>query len=119
MAKVLYVDDAVFMRTKAARLLSEHGHTVIEASNGRDAIGQYEANRPDVVLMDITMPVMSGIDAVKAIKERDPNARIVMVTALNQRSMVLQAIRAGARDFIVKPYEPEKLLEAVKKQCAP
>lgn len=119
MVKVMCVDDAIFMRNKASKLLISNGYSVTEAANGLDAVEKYAAERPDVVLMDITMPVMSGIDAVKAIREKDPDARIVMVTALTQKSMVLEAIRAGARDFVAKPYDSDKLLEAVRKQCAP
>ena len=118
-AKVLCVDDALFMRTKAIRLLASHGYEVLEAVDGADAVDKYFQEKPDVVLMDITMPVLGGIDAVKAIRERDPEAKIVMVTALSQRSMVLEAIRAGARDFVMKPYDPIKLLDAVRKQCQP
>ena len=118
-ARVLCVDDALFMRTKAARLLGDHGYEVLEAVDGAEAVEKYFEKRPDVVLMDITMPVLGGIDAVKAIRERDPEAKVIMVTALSQRSMVLEAIRAGARDFVTKPYDPKKLLEAVGKQCQP
>lgn len=116
-AKVLVVDDALFMRNKAAKLLKENGYEVVEASNGAEAIDIYVKEKPDVVLMDITMPVLDGIGGVKGIKEKDPQAKVIMVTALGQRSMVLEAIRAGARDFIVKPYDPQNLLEAIKKQC--
>lgn len=115
--KVLVVDDALFMRTKSSRLLAEAGYEVVEASNGAEAVDKYSLEEPDVVLMDVTMPLMSGIEALKAIKGLDPDARVIMVTALGQRNMVLESIRAGARDFVVKPYEPEQLLEAVKKQC--
>lgn len=118
MPKVLVVDDALFMRNKAARLLSEQGFTVIEAANGAEAVEKYKQERPDVVLMDITMPVMDGIEALKAIKEFDAEAKVIMLTAISQRSMVLEAVKSGARDFIVKPYQPEKLLEAVKQQCS-
>jgi len=116
-AKVLCVDDALFMRTKAARLLAGQGYEIYEAVNGADAVDKYFDVKPDVVLMDITMPVMGGIEAVKAIREKDPEAKVIMVTAISQRSMVLEAIRAGARDFVIKPFEPDKLLEAVRKQC--
>lgn len=117
MPKVLVVDDAMFMRTKASRLLSQEGYSVVEAANGAEAVDRYNAEKPDLVLMDITMPILDGIDALKAIKASDGAAKVIMVTALGQRSMVLEAIRAGARDFVVKPFEPEKLMEAVKKQC--
>ena len=117
MPKVLVVDDAMFMRTKTSRILAEQGYEVVEASNGEEAIQKYVEEKPQVVLMDITMPVLDGIGALKGIKEKDPDARGIMVTALGQKSMVLEAIRAGARDFIVKPFQPEKLIEAVRKQC--
>lgn len=117
MAKVLVVDDAMFMRTKASRLLSGEGYSVVEAANGAEAVEAYKTEQPDLVLMDITMPVLDGIGALKAIKAIDENAKVIMVTALGQRSMVLEAIRAGAKDFVVKPFQPEKLMEAVRKQC--
>jgi len=116
-SKVLIVDDAIFMRTKASKILSEAGYEVVEASNGLEAVERYVKEKPDVVLMDITMPVLDGIGGLKEIRQNDPEAKVIMVTALGQRSMVLEAIRAGARDFIVKPYQPEKLLEAVRRQC--
>lgn len=115
--KILVCDDALFMRTKTMRLLSEHGYEVVDASNGQEAIAKYVSEKPDVVLMDITMPVMDGIEGLKGIKAKDSDAKVIIVTALGQRSMVLEAVRAGAKDFIVKPFQPEKLLEAVKKQC--
>ncbi len=117
MARVLIVDDAMFMRTKATRLLMSEGFEVLEAANGAEAVERYNVEKPDLVLMDITMPVMDGIDALKAIKAMDDDAKVIMVTALGQRSMVLEAIRAGAKDFVVKPFQPEKLMEAVRKQC--
>jgi two-component system chemotaxis response regulator CheY len=117
LAKILVVDDAMFMRNKTSRLLSENGYQVVEASNGEEAVKRHIEEKPDVVLMDITMPVLDGIEALKQIKENDPNVKVVMVTALGQKSMVLEALKAGARDFIVKPFQPDRLLEAVKKQC--
>ncbi len=115
--KVLVVDDAMFMRAKASKLLTQEGYEVVEASNGAEAIEVYKAQKPDLVLMDITMPVMDGITAVKAIKNEDSGAKVIMVTALGQRSMVLEAIRAGAKDFVVKPFQPDKLIEAVRRLC--
>lgn len=115
MGKILVVDDASFMRMRSTRLLQEAGHEVVEAENGQDAVARYMAERPDLVLMDITMPVMDGIAATAAIKEYDPNANIVMVSALGQQSMVMAAIKAGARDFIVKPFEPNRVMETVRK----
>lgn len=116
MAKVLVVDDAVFMRTKASKLLSESGYSVVEASNGEEAVAAYSREKPDVVLMDITMPGMDGIAALKKILADHPDAKVIMCTALGQRSMVLEAIKSGAKDFVVKPFEPDQLLAAVKKQ---
>lgn len=117
MPKILVVDDAMFMRTKASRLLTSEGYQVVEAVNGAEAVERFKAEKPDLVLMDITMPVLGGIGALKAIRSLDENAKVIIVTALGQRSMVLEAIRAGAKDFVVKPFQPEKLMEAVKKQC--
>lgn len=119
MAKVLVVDDAIFMRTKASRLLTREGYQVTEAADGAEAVRKYATDKPDLVLMDITMPIMDGIQALKAIRAQDETAKVIMVTALGQRSMVLEAIRAGAKDFLVKPLQSEKLLEAVRKQCQP
>lgn len=118
LAKVLVVDDALFMRNKTSKLLIDAGYEVTEASNGAEAVEKYMSEKPDVVLMDITMPVLDGIGALREIRSKDPQAKVVMVTALGQRSMVIEAIREGARDFVVKPFQPEKLLEAVKKLCA-
>lgn len=115
MARVLVVDDADFMRMRLTRLLGESGYETIEAENGAVALKKYQELRPDVVLMDITMPVMDGLTAVREIKKIDPAARIIMCTALGQQTMVIEAIKAGARDFIVKPFQPEKVLAAVKK----
>ena len=119
MAKILVVDDAVFMRAKASRLLTQEGFQVIEASDGAQAVEAYSSQKPDVVLMDITMPVLDGISALRAIRAIDATAKVIMVTALGQRSMVLESIRAGARDFVIKPFQAEKLVEAVRKQCQP
>ncbi len=117
MAKILVADDAMFMRNRTSRLLTANGYQVIEAANGEEAVERYFKERPDLVLMDITMPVLDGIEALKQLKAKDPDAKVVMVTALGQKSMVLEAVKAGARDFIVKPFESERLLGAVKKQC--
>lgn len=115
MATVLLVDDAQFQRTRCAKLLMDHGYQVEEAENGRVAVQKYEEIRPDVVLMDITMPVLDGINALKEIRERYPDANVVMCTALGQQSMVIEAIKAGAKDFIVKPFEQDKVLQAISK----
>lgn len=115
MPKVLLVDDAAFMRMRCAKLLTENGYSVDEAENGQDAIDKYIAIKPDLVLMDITMPVMDGLTAVAEIKKIDPNAKIVMCSALGQQNTVMSAIKAGAKDFIVKPYQPEKILTTIKR----
>ncbi|MDB4896091.1 MAG: cheY [Firmicutes bacterium] len=115
MPKILLVDDAAFMRMRCAKLLTENGYEVAEAENGQEAIQKYQSYRPDLVLMDITMPVMDGIASTREIKTLDPNARIVMVSALGQQTMVIEAIKAGAKDFVVKPFEPDKILATVRK----
>ena len=116
MAKVLIVDDAAFMRMMVKDILTKNGFEVIgEASNGLKAIEMYKKERPDVVIMDITMPEMDGIEAVKAIKGYDPTAKIIMCSAMGQQSMVMDAIKAGARDFIVKPFQADRVLEAINK----
>jgi two-component system chemotaxis response regulator CheY len=113
--KILLVDDAAFMRMRCAKLLTENGYEVGEAENGQEAIHKYQSYRPDMVLMDITMPVMDGITATREIKALDANAKVVMVSALGQQTMVIEAIKAGAKDFVVKPFEPDKILATVKK----
>lgn len=115
MGKILVVDDAAFMRMRSTRLLEEAGYQVVEAENGEEAVAKYQAEQPDLVLMDITMPIMDGIQATTAIKQKDPNAKIVMVSALGQQSMVMAAVKAGARDFIVKPFQPERVMEVVRR----
>lgn len=116
MAKVLIVDDATFMRMMVKDILEKNGYEVVgEAGNGLKAVEMYKAEKPDIVTMDITMPEMDGIEAVKAIKSFDPSAKIVMCSAMGQQSMVMDAIKAGAKDFIVKPFQADRVLEAVKK----
>ena len=113
MAKILIVDDAEFLRVSISKMLVGGGHEVIEADNGLNAVNTYKSAKPDVVLMDITMPEMDGLAALKEIRAADPNARVVMLTALGQESMVLEAIKSGAKDFVVKPFEPERVLAAI------
>lgn len=97
-------------------ILTQNGFEVVgEASNGREAIELYEQLQPDLVFMDITMPEMDGLEALKAIRAKDPNAKVVMCTAMGQKQIVLDAIQAGAKDFIVKPFQPDRILEAVHK----
>lgn len=114
--KVLIVDDAAFMRMMIKDILSKNGYEVAgEAENGLRAVEKYKELAPDLVLMDITMPEMNGIDAVKNIKAIDPGAKIVMCSAMGQQAMVIESIQAGARDFIVKPFQADRVLEAVRK----
>jgi two-component system chemotaxis response regulator CheY len=118
-AKVLVVDDAAFMRMMVKDILRKGGYEVIgEAEDGTRAIERYKDLRPDLVTMDITMPDMDGIKAVKEIRQVDPRARIIMCSAMGQQAMVIDAIRAGAKDFVVKPFQPERVLEAVRKVLA-
>lgn len=118
MVKILLVDDAAFMRMRCSKLLKEHGHEVVEAENGIQAVEKYKADKPDLVFMDITMPEMDGITAVGEIRKIDPNARIAMLSAMGQQSMVMDAIRAGARDFVVKPFQPDKIIATIGKLLA-
>ena len=116
MARVLIVDDAAFMRMMIKDILEKNGFDVVgEASNGQIAVEMYKKEKPDIVTMDITMPDMDGIEAVKQIKAFAPEAKIIMCSAMGQQSMVMDAIRAGAKDFIVKPFQADRVLEAVKK----
>jgi two-component system, chemotaxis family, chemotaxis protein CheY len=115
MPKILVVDDAAFMRMKCVRLLTGEGYEVVEAGTGCEAVDMFKEAQPDAVLLDITMPDMDGLAALKQIKELDSSAKVAMVTAMGQQNMVMQALKAGARDFIVKPFDPTRLLAAVKK----
>jgi two-component system chemotaxis response regulator CheY len=119
MARVLVVDDAAFMRKMVGDALSKGGHEVVgEASNGVEAVAQFQALRPDLTTLDITMPEKDGIAALKDIIAFDPGAKVVMCSALGQESKVLESIKAGAKDFVVKPFQPERVLEAVGKALA-
>ena len=117
MAKnILIVDDAAFMRMMIKDILTKNGYNVVgEAENGLKAIEKFTELTPDLVLMDITMPELNGIDALKSIKEKNPSASVIMCSAMGQQAMVIEAIQAGAKDFIVKPFQAERVLEAVKK----
>ena len=117
MAKnILVVDDAAFMRMMIKDILTKNGYTVAgEAENGVKAVEKYNEVKPDLVLMDITMPEMDGIEALRKIKEQDPSAVVVMCSAMGQQAMVIESIQAGAKDFIVKPFQPDRVLEAVSK----
>ena len=117
MAKsVLICDDAAFMRVMIKDILTKNGYDVAgEAENGLKAVEKYNETKPDLVMMDITMPEMDGIAALKGIKQIDPNAHVIMCSAMGQQAMVIESIQAGAKDFIVKPFQADRVLEAVKK----
>lgn len=117
MAKnILICDDAAFMRMMIKDILTKNGYNVVaEAENGAKAVEKYQETKPDLVLMDITMPEMDGIQALKKIKSIDPNASVIMCSAMGQQAMVIESIQSGARDFIVKPFQPDRVIEAVKK----
>lgn len=114
--KVLIVDDAAFMRMMIKDILSKNGYEVVgEAENGAVAVSRYKELIPDLVIMDITMPEVDGIQAVKEIKKINGESQIIMCSAMGQQAMVIESIQAGARDFIVKPFQAERVIEAVKK----
>lgn len=117
MAKnILICDDAAFMRMMIKDILTKNGYNIAgEAENGVKAVEKYGELKPDLVLMDITMPEMDGIQALKKIKEADSSACVIMCSAMGQQAMVIEAIQSGAKDFIVKPFQAERVLEAVKK----
>ena len=115
MANVLVVDDAAFMRMSIKKILEANGHTMIgEAADGAEAIQKFVTLKPDVTLLDITMPEMSGIEALKRIKEHDPNAKIIICSAMGQQATVAQAIQYGAKDFVLKPFEDSRLIAALE-----
>ena len=113
---VLVCDDAIFMRTMIADILAQAGFEVVgEAESGVQAIEKYRQLKPDLVTMDIVMPDMGGIDAVREICREDPDAKVLMCSAMGQQALVVEAIQAGAKDFIVKPFQPSRVLEAVQR----
>src|SRR5438552_17765003 len=114
----MVVDDAAFMRLRACRVLQDNGHEVVQAENGAEAVRQYAQHRPDAVLMDITMPEMDGLAALKEIRKLDPTARVAMVTAMGQQAIVMEALRPGAKDFVLKPFQPDRMLAALQKLLA-
>lgn len=116
---ILVVDDAAFMRMMIRDILAKEGYTIHEAVNGRDAVEKYEEVQPDLVTLDITMPELDGISALKAIKQAHPDARVLMVSAMGQQKMIVEALESGAMDFLVKPFQPTKVLETVKKCLQP
>ena len=117
--RVLIVDDAMFMRITLKNIMQQEGLECHEAASGFEAVQRYMELRPDLVLMDITMPDMDGITAVREIKQFDPQAKVIMCSAMGQQSMIVDAVTAGAIDFVVKPFKPERVLEAVHKAVGP
>ena len=119
MAKVLVVDDALFMRKMLSDILKKEGFEVVgESDNGKDAVEKYKEVKPDLVTMDIVMPKMEEIDGIAAVREIikiDPQAKIIMVSAMGQHALVVEAIQAGAKDFIVKPFQPSRVAEAIRR----
>lgn len=115
MSKIMIVDDAQFMRVRLSKLLTGHGYEVVEAENGEQAVQTYRSVQPDAVLMDVTMPEKDGLQALAEIRTHDTQAKVIMLTALGQESMVLQAVQAGAKDYVVKPFDPDRVLRALQK----
>lgn len=114
MAKIMLVDDAAFMRMMVKNALTKSGYdNFVEAQDGAEAVKKYDEEKPDMVIMDITMPNMDGLQALKKIRENDPNAKVVMCTAMGQEGMVVDAIKSGAKDFIVKPFNAERIVSTV------
>jgi two-component system chemotaxis response regulator CheY len=114
-AKIMIVDDAQFMRVRLTKLLTGHGYEVVEAENGAQAVQVFQSSTPDLVLMDVTMTEKDGLQALVEIRQINPNAKVIMLTALGQESMVLQAVQAGARDYVVKPFDPDRVMMAIQK----
>jgi two-component system, chemotaxis family, chemotaxis protein CheY len=115
MPKIMIVDDAQFMRVRISKLLTGYGYEVIEAEDGNQAVKIYQTVSPDAVLMDVTMPEKDGLQALTEIRRADPKAKVIMRTALGQESMIVQAVQAGAKDYVVKPFDPDRILTALQK----
>jgi len=119
MGRILIVDDTLFMRTLLKNILFSGGHEIVgEAGDGTEAVEKYQALKPDLVTMDVVMPKMNGIEALKEIKKFDPSAKVVMCTAVGQEQMVKLAIKTGARGYVVKPFQAPKVLDEVKNVLA-
>jgi len=115
MPKIMVVDDAAFMRMRCSKMLCEKGYEVVEAADGLEALEKYREHTPDAVLLDITMPNLDGLATLKRLMAMDSQARVAMVTAMGQQSMVIDALKSGARDFVVKPFDADRVLAAVEK----
>lgn len=118
MAKILVADDAMFMRMALRKILEEAGYEVCEAGDGEEMILAYENQHPDLITLDITMPKMDGLQGLKALKKKYPEAKVIMCSAMGQKAMMLDAIKSGAYDFIIKPFDKEKVLDIIKKALA-
>ncbi len=119
MARILVTDDARFMRLMLVKILKRQGHEIVgEAQNGEEAIEKYARLRPELLTMDVVMPKLNGIKAVQKIMQLDPRARIIMVTALGQEAMVKEAIKSGAKDYVVKPFKTDQVIKAVERVLA-
>ncbi len=115
-ANILIADDLSFMRMIQKEILTERGYTVVgEAADGLEAVEKFKSLRPDLVLLDITMPNMNGLEAMRKIFSLDPHAKVIMCSALGQQNLIVEAIKAGVKDFIVKPFKPERILSAIEK----
>lgn len=113
--KIMLVDDAAFMRMMIKDMLAKNGYTnIVEANNGLVAVTNYPVEKPDLVIMDITMPVMDGLEALKQIRGKDPGAKVIMCSAMGQEAMVVDALKHGAKDFIVKPFKADRIMKAVR-----
>ncbi len=115
MSRILIVDDAQFMRLRVAKLLTGHGYETVEAGDGDAAVKMYRLTKPDLVLLDITMPGKDGLAALAEIRQMDPQAKVVILSALSQQTLMLQAMQAGAKDFLVKPPNPEQIVKILQK----
>ncbi len=114
--RVLITDDALFMRVTLKNILTKGGYEIVgEAANGQESVDLYQQHKPDLVTMDITMPEMDGITAVREIRKFDPDANVIMCSAMGQKNMIMEAVSAGAKDFLVKPFQPDKVIEAIQK----
>jgi two-component system chemotaxis response regulator CheY len=115
MSKILVVDDAAFMRLRLAKLLAENNHEVLEAGNGVEALRVYQTKKPDAVFLDITMPEMDGIQTLIELRKIDPKAKIAMLTAIGNQSVVIQALKLGAKDYVIKPFDADRVLTSLRR----
>lgn len=117
MARIMLVDDTAFVRKGLRRIFEEYGYEIVaEATNGKEALQLYKQHKPDVVTLDITMPEMDGISTLKELKKLDLKAKVVMCTTFGRKDKIIEAIQSGASDYIIKPYQKERVLEAIEKQ---